>query len=182
MSIQYFNRWLQKTLRERELRILPDSVHALELFETVRRVKRTSVHYDESGRPLGSAEVESKNHADAVNARKRYNNVPLDGEFQNIIYVRIGDSNLRRINGVLYRWQLEGFCGCKDHHIQDFVESFIERSEAPLRNANLFVEINDGCFQGGRTDIHYKNQATGGCEGDAGDPTSRRESVHTYLW
>ena len=71
----------------------------------------------------------------------------------------IGDSNLRRMNGVPDGWQLEGFCGCKCHHLLDIVTSVIERSEIPLRRIILSVGINDGCFRGGRTDLQYKRSA-----------------------
>ena len=68
----------------------------------------------------------------------------------------IGDSNLRRMNGVPDGWQLEGFCG---HHLEEFTRSVIERPEIPLRRIILSVGINDGCFRGGRTDFQYKRTA-----------------------
>ena len=71
----------------------------------------------------------------------------------------IGDSNLRRMDDVPDGWQLEGFCGCKCHHLEDFTTSVIERPEIPLRRIILSVGINDGCFRGGRTDFQYKRTA-----------------------
>ena len=71
----------------------------------------------------------------------------------------IGDSNLRRMDGVPYGWQLEGFCGCKCHHLENFITSVIETPEIPLRRIILSVGINDGCFRGGNTDIEYKRAA-----------------------
>ena len=71
----------------------------------------------------------------------------------------IGDSNLRRMNGVPDGWQLEGFCGCKCHHLREFLTRVIDAPKIQLRRVILSVGINDGCFRGGRTDLQYKKAA-----------------------
>ena len=71
----------------------------------------------------------------------------------------IGDSNLRRMNDVPDGWQLEGFCGCKCHHLREFLTRVIEAPKIRLRRVILSVGINNGCFRGGRTDLQYKKSA-----------------------
>ncbi len=51
-----------------------------ELFEDVGAVRVARVHYDESGRSLGTAEVVFERRVDAVNAQQKYNGLNLDGK------------------------------------------------------------------------------------------------------
>ncbi|ESQ28656.1 hypothetical protein EUTSA_v10018970mg [Eutrema salsugineum] len=50
-----------------------------ELFGEIGEMKRYAIHFDQNGRPNGSAEVVYMRRSDAFQAMKRYNNVLLDG-------------------------------------------------------------------------------------------------------
>ncbi|XP_024009536.1 THO complex subunit 4C isoform X1 [Eutrema salsugineum] len=118
-----------------------------ELFGEIGEMKRYAIHFDQNGRPNGSAEVVYMRRSDAFQAMKRYNNVLLDGRSMKL-EIQDGNTNAAPIAA---RVNVTGLNGRMKRTVSIGYAVTISWSiylqENKLNVLNLLM-INDSCRQG----------------------------------
>lgn len=116
-----------------------------ELFKEFGSISRAGVNYDRSGRSLGSAEVVYVNKSSAIQARNKYNGIPLDNKPMKISIVESGSNgnganstfnrvgNIPRSNAGQQQSQQRPFNSNNNNNNNNSNNSFRSRSIPPMR-------------------------------------------------